>query len=60
MIMLILFSIIVGALLREWFGTRKRTKLIVGCAFVVLVAAVGALTYGNHLAEITPTTQSHR
>jgi L-rhamnose-H+ transport protein len=60
MIMLILFSIVVGAVLREWFGTRKRTKLIVACAFVVLVAAVGALTYGNHLAEITPTTQSQR
>jgi L-rhamnose-H+ transport protein len=53
MIMLILFSIVVGAVLHEWRGSRNRTKLAVGCAFVVLVAAVWALTYGNHLAEIS-------
>jgi L-rhamnose-H+ transport protein len=52
MIMLILFSIVVGAVLHEWRGSRNRTKLAVGCAFVVLVAAVWALTYGNYLAEI--------
>jgi L-rhamnose-H+ transport protein len=53
MIMLILFSIVVGVVLHEWRGSRNRTKIAVGCAFMVLVAAVWALTYGNHLAEIT-------
>ena len=52
MIMLILFSIIVGVVLHEWRGSRPATKLAVGCAFLVLVAAVWALTYGNHLAEL--------
>jgi hypothetical protein len=49
--MLILFSIAVGVVLREWRGSRDKTKFAVGCAFVVLVVAVLALTYGNHLGE---------
>ena len=53
MIMLILFSIVVGAVLREWRGSRPMTKTAVGLAFVILVGAVLLLTYGNHLAEIT-------
>ncbi len=54
MIMLILFSIVVGFALREWRGARLLTKLAVGAAFLVLVGAVLALTYGNHLAEVAP------
>ena len=54
MIMLIAFSIVVGAVLREWRGTRRITKFTVGVAFLVLVGAVLSLTYGNHLAEIAP------
>jgi L-rhamnose-H+ transport protein len=54
MIMLILFSIIVGVALREWRGSRRSTKLVVGLAFVVLAGAVMALTYGNHIAEAAP------
>ena len=53
MIMLILFSILVGWLLREWRGARPVTKTAVGVAFLILVGAVLALTYGNHLAEIS-------
>lgn len=53
MIMLITFSIIVGVVLREWVGSRTTTKLAVGIAFVILVSAVLALTYGNHLAELS-------
>jgi L-rhamnose-H+ transport protein len=53
MIMLILFSIVVGVILREWRGSRMTTKTAVGLAFVVLVAAVLMLTHGNHLAEIS-------
>jgi L-rhamnose-H+ transport protein len=52
MIMLILFSLIIGSVLREWRGTRRATKIVVDLAFVVLVCAVLFLTYGNHLAEI--------
>jgi L-rhamnose-H+ transport protein len=54
MIMLILFSILVGWLLHEWRAARRVTKLAVSFAFLVLVGAVLALTYGNHLAEIAP------
>lgn len=52
MIMLILFSIIVGVVLHEWRGSRLKTKTAVGLAFAVLVVAVISLTYGNHLAEV--------
>lgn len=52
MIMLILFSILVGWFLHEWRKTRAVTRLAVGFAFLVLVSAVLALTYGNHLGEI--------
>ncbi len=55
MIMLILFSIIVGVALREWRGARPRTQAAVSLAFVVLVGAVLSLTYGNHLAELAAT-----
>ena len=52
MIMLILFSIVVGVVLREWHGSRLQTKTAVGLAFSVLVGAVLIMTYGNHLADI--------
>jgi L-rhamnose-H+ transport protein len=52
MIMLILFSIVVGVAMHEWRGSRSTTKLVVSFAFLVLVGAVLSLTYGNHLAEI--------
>lgn len=52
MIMLILFSMLVGAILREWRGSRLATKLAVAVAVLVLAGAVLSLTYGNHLAEI--------
>ena len=52
MIMLILFSIAMGVVLREWRAARSVTKFTVGVAFVVLVGAVLSLTYGNHVAEI--------
>jgi len=54
MIMLILFSIVVGVILREWRGVRNSTRVTVAIAFVVLVGAVLALTYGNHLGELPP------
>jgi L-rhamnose-H+ transport protein len=51
MIMLILFSIVVGWVLREWRGARRATRIAVGAAFAVLLAAVLALAYGNRVAE---------
>jgi L-rhamnose-H+ transport protein len=53
MIMLILFSIVVGVIFREWRGSRITTKTAVGLAFAVLLGAVLMLTYGNHLAEVS-------
>lgn len=53
MIMLILFSIVVGLVLSEWRSVRTATKTTVSTAFVVLLGAVLLLTYGNRLAEIS-------
>jgi L-rhamnose-H+ transport protein len=52
MIMLILFSILVGTILREWSGTGRLTRLTLAAAFLVLLGAVVTLTYGNHLGEV--------
>lgn len=52
MIMLVLFSALVGLLLREWTGCRPRTLAALGAALLVLLAAVLALTYGNYLGDL--------
>jgi L-rhamnose-H+ transport protein len=52
MIMLVLFSIVVGIVLREWRACRRLTHRTVALALLVLVAAVFLLTYGNHLGEL--------
>jgi L-rhamnose-H+ transport protein len=52
MIMLVLFSNVVGIALREWRTCRRLTHTTIGAALVVLVAAVWLLTYGNHLGEL--------
>ena len=51
MIMLILFSSLTGIVLREWHGRRLQTKTLIALAFVILVAAVTIITYGNYLGE---------
>jgi L-rhamnose-H+ transport protein len=51
MIMLVLFSNLLGVVLREWRQCRRLTHATVGIALVVLVAAVVLLTYGNHIGE---------
>ena len=51
MIMLVLFSAIIGLLLREWKGCRPRTLGALAAALVVLLAAVLSLTYGNYLGD---------
>lgn len=51
MIMLVLFSNVVGVILREWRTCRRVTRETVRLAVAVLVAAVLLLTYGNHQGE---------
>jgi L-rhamnose-H+ transport protein len=51
MIMLVLFSNLVGVMLREWRACRRLTHATIAFALVVLAAAVLLLTYGNYLGE---------
>ena len=51
MIMLVLFSNVVGVVLREWRECRRVTHRTVAAAILVLIGAVLSLTYGNHVAE---------
>lgn len=51
MIMLVLFSNVVGILLCEWRACRRLTHRTVALALLVLVAAVLVLTYGNYVGE---------
>ncbi len=51
MIMLVLFSNLVGVVLREWRACRRVTHRTVRFALAVLVAAVLLLTYGNYQGE---------
>ncbi len=52
MIMLVLFSNLMGVLLREWTQCRQPTRTTLGLALLVLVVAVLFLTYGNHLGDL--------
>jgi L-rhamnose-H+ transport protein len=51
MTMLVLFSSVVGIVLREWRGCRRMTDVMIAVALLVLVGAVLLLTYGNYLGE---------
>ena len=52
MIMLVLFSNVVGIALREWRTCRRLTHTTIGAALLVLVGAVLLLTYGNYLGDL--------
>ncbi|MCL5096013.1 MAG: rhamnose:proton symporter [Candidatus Omnitrophica bacterium] len=52
MIMLVLFSSVVGIALREWRQCRRLTRTTISLAMAVLVAAVLLLTYGNYMGEL--------
>jgi L-rhamnose-H+ transport protein len=52
MTMLVLFSNLVGVVLREWAACRRATRVTIGMALLVLLSAVLLLTYGNYLGEI--------
>ena len=49
MIMLVLISNLVGVVLREWRECRRLTHQTITLAFIVLIAAVISLAYGNYL-----------
>jgi L-rhamnose-H+ transport protein len=55
MIMLVLFSNVVGVVLKEWTTCKPRTRWLLRVALTVLVGAVLLLTYGNHLGDIAVT-----
>ena len=50
--MVVLFSALVGLVLREWKGCRPRTWAALSAAFFLLLGAVGLMTYGNYLGSI--------
>jgi L-rhamnose-H+ transport protein len=52
MIMLVLFSNLMGVMLREWIQCRRLTHRTIAIALLILVAAVLALTYGNYLGDL--------
>jgi L-rhamnose-H+ transport protein len=52
MILLVLISAGAGIWLREWRGCRPRTHTVLAVSLAVLLVAVLALTYGNHLADL--------
>jgi len=52
MIMLVLFSNVVGIALREWKACRRGTHWTLRFALTVLVGAVLLLTYGNYIGDM--------
>jgi len=52
MIMLVLFSNLVGVALREWRKCRRVTHSTIQLALFVLIAAVVLLTYGNYVGDL--------
>ncbi len=51
MIMLVLFSNLLGVLFHEWKGCRPRTLWTIHLALLVLISAILMLSYGNYLGE---------
>jgi len=61
MIMLVLFSNLVGVALREWRACRRVTDTTIVFALLVLTAAVLLLTYGNYQGdEAAKKTAAHQ
>jgi L-rhamnose-H+ transport protein len=52
MIMLVLFSSVIGLVLREWIGVKNKTKWMLTFAITLLIVAVSVLTYGNYLGTV--------
>ncbi len=49
MIMLVLISAVIGIILKEWTGTKRKTTLVLTSALIVLICSVLVITWGNHL-----------
>ena len=49
--MVVFFSAMVGLAMREWKGCRLRTWTALAAAFLLLLTAVGMMTYGNYLGS---------
>src|SRR5690606_20579873 len=49
MLMLVLFSMVAGLVLKEWKQARRPTVIILLIAILILIAAVFSLTFGNSL-----------
>lgn len=54
MIMLVMFSAMLGLMMKEWVSAQRKTVRILGLALSVLLASVLMLSYGNHLAAPQP------
>ena len=52
MIMLVLFSNLIGILYREWKGCHIKTLAYVGFSLLVLLCSVIVLTYGNYVGGL--------
>jgi L-rhamnose-H+ transport protein len=51
MIMLVMFSALLGIVLKEWISAQMKTVRILGLALLVLLASVLMLSVGNYLAS---------
>ena len=49
---IIIFSTIWGLLYKEWKGTSRRTKVLVGLGLVVLILSTVVVGYGNYLKSL--------
>jgi L-rhamnose-H+ transport protein len=54
MIMLVLFSSLVGLAMKEWAFCNKRTLQLLSFALIILIISVLTLTYGNYLGNLFP------
>jgi L-rhamnose-H+ transport protein len=59
MILLILLSAGFGVAIGEWKSSRPTTRWLIAGAIALLLAAVGLITYGNHLAGLPTAVASH-
>jgi L-rhamnose-H+ transport protein len=46
---IIIFATLWGIILREWKGTSRRTRLLVGCGLLLLVGSTVVVGYGSYL-----------
>ncbi len=46
---IIIFATLWGIALREWKGTSRRTRLLVGCGLLLLIASTVVVGYGTYL-----------